>query len=263
MQVVILKDDKQVALYGANLVIQQILRKPDSVLGLATGSSPVALYNNLIEANQKKTVSFSQVKSFNLDEYLGLPESHPQSYRYFMQQNLFDKIDIQTDLTSVPPGKPEDPYVACDQYEEAIKSASGIDLQILGIGGNGHIGFNEPSSSLASRTRVKTLTRETIQDNARFFNEDEVQPTLAITMGIGTIMESRHIILLATGKNKQEAVKSLIEGPVSASCPASALQFHPHVTVICDTAAAEKLEHQEFYNHMENQNQQLVLKYGY
>lgn len=258
MKVVILKDAAAVATYGADIFIKQISLKPDSVLGLATGSTPVALYKELIEACRIGRVSFKNVSSFNLDEYLGLPGTHPQSYRYFMNQQLFDHIDIDKNATFVPPGDAEDPFTACALYEAAVKQRGGIDIQLLGIGRNGHIGFNEPSSSLKSRTRIKTLTRATIEDNARFFGADEYQPHLSITMGIGTILESKKVVLLATGENKAEAIKATVEGPLTAACPASALQLHEQVVLVIDEAAASQLSDVEFYKHIENENQKLL-----
>ncbi len=262
MKVVILKDAAEVAKYGADIFIKQIKRKPDSVLGLATGSTPVALYKELISAYQSGRVSFKNVSSFNLDEYLGLTGTHPQSYRYFMNQQLFDHIDIEKSQTAVPPGDAEDPFSACEQYEHNIKQKGGIDIQLLGIGRNGHIGFNEPSSSLMSRTRVKTLTRATIDDNARFFGPDEYQPHLSITMGIGTILESKKVVLLATGANKAEAIKATVEGPLTAACPASALQMHEHVVLVIDEAAASQLADVDFYKHIEMENQKLLERLG-
>lgn len=257
MKVVILPDAAAVAAYGTHLFKQLLQKKTDAVLGLATGSTPLALYRQLIELNKTGDISFKQVITFNLDEYLGLTSDHPQSYRQFMNQHLFDHVDINASNTHVPPGDAADPYAACLEYELAIKQAGGIDLQLLGIGRNGHIGFNEPSSSLASRTRIKTLTRETINDNARFFSEDEYQPHLSITMGIGTILDSKKVVLLATGDNKAQAIKAMIEGPLTAACPASALQLHPSATIIIDQAAASALTDQAFYKHIEQENQKL------
>lgn len=262
MQVVIKTDATAVAEYGAAIFIRQIMQKPDSVLGLATGSTPVALYQQLISAYQAKKISFNQVKSFNLDEYLGLAPEHPQSYRYFMQQQLFNHIDIRLENTAVPEGAAADPLQACQDYEQRIVESGGIDLQLLGLGRNGHIGFNEPSSGLRSRTRIKTLTKETIADNARFFSADEYQPHLSITMGIGTILDARKVVLLATGESKAAAVKAMIEGPLSASCPASALQLHQNVVVVIDEAAASHLENIAFYRHIEQENEQLLARLG-
>ena len=257
MKVVILKDAAAVAAYGAEIFVKQINKKNHSVLGLATGSTPVALYQELIAANKASKVSFSAVRSFNLDEYMGIEGDHPQSYRHFMNEELFNHVDIDKSNTQVPPGNAANPIEACEKYERDIVDMGGIDIQLLGIGRNAHIGFNEPSSSLASRTRVKTLTQATIDDNARFFGADEHQPHLSITMGIGTILESKKVVLLATGASKAEAIQATVEGPLSAACPASALQMHRNAVLIIDEAAASKLVDKEFYKHIEVENQKL------
>jgi glucosamine-6-phosphate deaminase len=258
MQIVILENAEAVAAHGAQVFIDKVNAAPTSVLGLATGSTPVALYQKLIEANQSGRVSFKNTRSFNLDEYLGLSGDHPQSYRHFMQEQLFRHIDIDTNNTFVPPGDAANPLTACEEYDASIATHGGIDLQLLGIGRNGHIGFNEPSSGLSSRTRVKTLTPATIEDNARFFEADEFQPHLSITMGIGTIMDSKKVVLLATGESKATAIHATVEGPLSASCPASALQMHKNALLIIDEAAAQKLAHKEFYKHIERENRKLM-----
>lgn len=258
MQIVILDTSEQVANYGADRISQQISSKPTSVLGLATGSTPVALYKELIRRFRSGLITFSQVTTFNLDEYLGLDSEHPQSYRYFMNEHLFNQVNIDLANTYVPNGTPVDPVAECDAYESKLREAGGVDLQLLGLGQNGHIGFNEPTSSLGSRTRIKTLTPETIDANRRFFSEGEFQPTLALTMGIGTIMESKRIVLLATGASKAGAVVDMIEGPIAAKCPASILQMHPRVTVILDRDAARGLENCSFYEMIEFKNQQLL-----
>ncbi len=260
MKVVILDSPAEVARYGADIFREQLQKKPDSVLGLATGSTPLSLYRELIDSNQRGEISFSEVRSFNLDEYMGLDPEHPQSYRYFMNREFFDHVDIDKRNTHVPPGNADDPFKACDDYEWAIRNSGGIDIQLLGIGRNGHIGFNEPTSCLVSRTRVKTLTRETIEDNARFFRDDEEQPQLSVTMGIGTIMDARLVVLLATGESKAAAVKAMVEGPVSAWCPASALQMHPATVLITDSAAASALTDPDFFRHIERQNQALIAR---
>ncbi|WP_462171496.1 glucosamine-6-phosphate deaminase [Pseudoalteromonas xiamenensis] len=257
MQIVILKDASEVARYGADIFTSQLQRKAESVLGLATGSTPVALYQELIKRNQTGMVTFKETTTFNLDEYLGLSGEHPQSYRYFMNEQLFNHIDIDKDRTHVPPGDAKNPVIACQEYEAKIASAGGVDIQLLGIGRNGHIGFNEPSSGLTSRTRVKTLTKATIDDNARFFKEDEYQPHLSITMGIGSILDARKVVLLATGENKAEAVKAMVEGPLTAACPASALQLHKDAVIVIDMAAASQLKDIDFYLHIEAENQKL------
>lgn len=262
MQIVILPTANDVADYGANVFIRQLIQKPTSVLGLATGSTPVALYQKLIEAYQQKRISFQRATTFNLDEYLGLKGDHAQSYRHFMNRQLFEQVDVDTSLTHVPPGNANNPINACEEYERMIENCGGIDLQLLGIGRNAHIGFNEPSSGLRSRTRVKTLTQETIDDNARFFSENEFQPHLSITMGIGTILDSRKVMLLATGESKALAIRDTVEGPLSASCPASALQMHQSAIIVVDEAAASLLENAEFYKHIERENQALMASLG-
>ncbi len=258
MQIVILETPEQVANYGADQISQQITSKPTSVLGLATGSTPVALYQELISRFRAGKITFSQVTTFNLDEYLGLDAEHPQSYRYFMNENLFDQVNIDPANTHLPSGTSINPIAECDAYESKLSEAGGVDLQLLGLGQNGHIGFNEPTSSLGSRTRIKTLTPETIKANSRFFSEGEFQPTLAITMGIGTIMESNRIVLLATGAAKAGAVVDMIEGPIAARCPASILQMHPNATVILDRDAARGLKNGSFFEMIEVKNQQLL-----
>lgn len=257
MRVVIVDTAMEVAQTGGDLFLRQLERKPDSVFGLATGSSPVALYQYLISAHLDNGVSFSDVTTFNLDEYLGLTGEHPQSYRFFMQRNLFDHIDIPFNSTNVPDGASKDPIEACREYENSIERSGGIDIQLLGIGRNGHIGFNEPSSSLTSRTRIKTLTQATVEDNARFFTDDEIQPSLSLTMGIGTIMDSAQIVLIATGEGKADAVQATVEGAISASCPASILQMHRDAIVLVDRAAASKLRNLEFYTFVEDQRRKL------
>ncbi|WP_028670961.1 glucosamine-6-phosphate deaminase [Saccharospirillum impatiens] len=257
MKIVILDTPEQVASYGADRFADQLRHKPGSILGLATGSTPIALYEELISRVQRGVLSFALASTFNLDEYLGLESTHPQSYRYFMNEHLFRHLDIDLANTAVPDGAARDPMVACEAYEHAIQQAGGIDLQLLGIGRNGHIGFNEPSSSLASRTRVKTLTPDTVKANQRFFDEGEFQPHLSLTMGIGTIMEARHILLLATGESKAMAVRATVEGPLAARCPASILQMHPSATLVLDRAAASQLDDVAFYQYIEQENQRL------
>ena len=257
MQVVIVNSAQEVASLGARHCLNLITANPRAVLGLATGSTPVALYGELIELQAQGAISFEQCVSFNLDEYIGLDPRHPQSYRYFMNVQLFDHIDIDKNNTYVPDGM-SDPQQSAIDYEKEIATAGGIDLQILGVGRNGHIGFNEPSSSLVSRTRIKTLTAGTIADNKRFFTADEFQPSLAITMGIATILESKKILLLATGAAKAKAVRDLVEGPLSASCPASALQMHNNTVVIIDREAACELAHSEYYQQVNLETEQLA-----
>jgi glucosamine-6-phosphate deaminase len=263
MQIVIFENAQQVAENAAQWVEKLINKKSDAVLGLATGSTPISLYKQLVKKHQADELSFANTTSFNLDEYLGIDENNAQSYRHFMNQNLFDHVDIDKSKTFLPTcNQGENPRVQGLAYEEKIKQAGGIDLQILGIGANGHIGFNEPTSSLGSRTRIKTLTQQTLNDNSRLFADDEFQPTLAMTMGIATILDARYVLLMATGENKASAVKSMITGPLSAVCPASALQLHENTIVLLDKTAASELEDQEYYLWANKQNLKVNQKFG-
>ncbi len=238
-----------------------IHRKPTCVLGMATGTTPLGMYTELIRMHSEEGLDFSRVETFNLDEYVGLAPSHPQSYRAFMQTNLFDHLNIDPRNTHVPDGQAQDFDRFCQQYEQRIRDSGGIDMQILGIGTDGHIAFNEPGSSLGSRTRLKTLAPETIQDNARFFggNADAV-PRQALTMGVGTILESRLCMLLATGESKAKAIRDTVEGPVTAQVTASALQLHRDVIVVVDDEAGRLLERRDYYRHVEQA--QRLLKGG-
>jgi len=263
MEIIILKNAERVATMGGELVTELLRVSPAAVLGLATGASQLALYRKLVEKYRAGEISFKNTTSFNLDEYLGVTAENPQSYRAYMQREFFDHIDIDQRKTFLPACEPgQNPVRVGPGYELKIREAGGIDLQILGIGGNGHIGFNEPSSSLNSRTRVKTLTRQTFEDNSRLFAANEFQPTLAITMGIATIMDARRILLLATGENKAEAVGKMIEGPVAAMCPASILQMHERVTVLLDEAAAGGLGNRDYYDWTHLQNESLKDRFG-
>jgi glucosamine-6-phosphate deaminase len=214
-----------------------IVTKPDLVLGLATGNSPRRVYDLLVAAYEDRRLSFASVTSFNLDEYCGLPADHPSSFLAYMRDKLFDHVDIDPTRAHVPDGTAPNPQAIAKAYDDAIKSAGGIEVQLLGIGQNGHIGFNEPGSSRDSRTRVVDLAPHTIAANAGDFPEGELPPPQAISMGIGTILEARQIILLATGANKAEALEAAINGPITEACPASFLQLHPDVTIVCDVAA--------------------------
>lgn len=234
------------ALAGAQ-VQQQIMRKPESVLGFATGGTMEALYAELIRLHRHQALSFAGVRSFNLDEYLGLSGTHSHSYSHYMHQHLFDHVNIQPQHIHLLQGDAADPVVEAQAYEQRIQSVDGIDLQLLGLGENGHIGFNEPSSSLASRTRVKRLAPDTLAANQRYFSADISQPTHALTMGIGTIMDARQVVMLALGTKKADAVAHMIEGPISARWPASVLQMHPQTTVILDAPAAQHLACRDYY----------------
>jgi glucosamine-6-phosphate deaminase len=248
------------AALAADMIEWQLLHKPNSVLGLATGSTPVGTYRELIKRHKEEGLDFSKVLTFNLDEYVGLPPSHPQSYRYFMDENLFKHINVPPGNIHVPYGHADSVLDFCTWYEGEIKRVGGIDIQILGIGGDGHIAFNEPGSSLGSRTRLKTLTEQTIQDNARFFkNMDEV-PRFAITMGVGTILEARKILMLANGANKAEIIAEAIEGPITSQVSASALQLHRDVIVIVDEPAGSKLKRADYYRWVYDQKRRLVPK---
>lgn len=248
MLVVVKENYEEMCKEAARVVSEIVRSKPSAVLGLATGSTPIGLYKELIRMHKEEGLDFSKVTTFNLDEYIGLPPTHPQSYHYFMYENLFKEINVDERYINIPSGMVEFSDINkinkfCDWYEEEIKRAGGIDVQILGIGANGHIGFNEPGSSLGSRTRVKTLTPSTRQDNARFFDGDVTRvPKYAITMGIGTIMDSRMIVLLASGKNKAKAIKDTVEGAITAQVPASIVQMHRKAIVIVDKEAGSALE---------------------
>lgn len=241
MLVIIKEDYEAVSAEAARLLADRLLLKPTLVLGLATGSTPLGLYQELIRLHREEGLDFSKVTTFNLDEYVGLPPQHEQSYHRFMWESLFQHINADPRFVYIPNGMAHDIQAHCDWYEAEIERAGGIDLQVLGIGANGHIAFNEPGSSLGSRTRVKTLTRETRQDNARFFGSFDEVPRYALTMGIGTIMEARELLLLASGESKAEAIRAAVEGPLTAAVPASMIQMHRNVFVIVDRAAASLL----------------------
>jgi glucosamine-6-phosphate deaminase len=243
MEIIIQSTAEASAEVAARIIARQLREKPDCVLGLATGSTPLRLYQILIGMK----LDWSRVTTFNLDEYIGLPREHPQTYHSFMWENLFHHVNIRPENVHIPDGNAPDVPAFCAAYEERIRNAGGIDIQILGIGTDGHIGFNEPTSSLASRTRIKTLTPQTRRDNARFFGSEDEVPFHVITMGIGTIMEARANLLLAFGENKADAVAGMVEGPITAINPASILQLHPVAKVCLDETAATKLQRAEYY----------------
>jgi glucosamine-6-phosphate deaminase len=247
MKVLIQKDAAKAVDCVAGLIAARLRRVPTSVLGLATGGTMEAVYSRLIAAYQAGQVSFAQARSFNLDEYVGLAPDHPCSYWRYMKAQLFDHVDLPPGASHLPRGDAPDPEAEAQRYEAAIVAAGDIGLQLLGLGANGHIGFNEPTSSLSSLTRIKTLTRSTRAANARFFARAEEVPRLAITMGIGTILRAEEVVLLAFGTSKAAPVAAMIEGPLSAACPASALQLHRKVTVVLDQAAAGNLALREYY----------------
>jgi glucosamine-6-phosphate deaminase len=248
MEVVILADATQIGGVAADAIGILLSRKPDAVLGLATGSSPLAIYDELVARCDAGLITFGQARGFTLDEYVGLPADHAERYRNVIDRVFVSRVDFAPGAVQGPDGLAADIPAACAAYENAIRAAGGVDLQILGIGTDGHIAFNEPGSSLASRTRIKTLTRQTREDNARFFGGDLDQvPQHCLTQGLATIMSARHLVLLATGRGKAEAVHQLVEGPVSAMWPATILQHHPHVTVLVDDAAASRLQLADYY----------------
>jgi len=247
VEVVVLDTEAERAALVADAVVALVGRRPTAVLGLATGSSPSPVYAELVRRYAAGAVSFSGTSAFTLDEYLGLAPDHPEGYRRVIEREFASLVDLPADHLHTPDGQTDDVPGACTAYEEQITDVGGVDLQLLGIGSDGHLAFNEPGSSLASRTRVKTLTPRTRKDNARFFDAVEDVPRHVLTQGLGTILEARHLVMLATGDGKAEAVRQAVEGPVTAMCPASALQLHPHVTVVLDSAAAGRLTLRDYY----------------
>lgn len=247
MEVVIQPDAAAVANVVADAIDRLVSSKPDAVLGLATGSSPLGVYGELVRRYRAGTVDFERVTAFLLDEYIGLPPGHPESYRTFIERHFSGLVDIDPNNVHVPDGAAPDIDAACADYESKIRAAGGVDLQLLGIGADGHLGFNEPTSSLASRTRVKTLTEQTRADNNRFFGDLDEVPRHVLTQGIATILDARHLVLIAIGAGKAEPIARAVEGPVASMCPASAIQLHPHATVVIDEAAAEQLTLTDYY----------------
>jgi glucosamine-6-phosphate deaminase len=244
MEIIIQPTAEAATAVASRLVESLLLRRPAAVLGLATGSTPLLLYRDLV----RKKLDWSKITTFNLDEYVGLGPNHPASYHQFMWQNFLRYLNIQRKNVHIPDGMTRDIPKFCDRYEKQIRAAGGIDLQVLGIGTNGHIGFNEPTSCLASRTRIKTLTPQPLRDNARFFSSGEEVPRHVITMGIGTVPDSRHCLMLAFGANKAHAIAAAVEGPVTSLLPASALQLHPKATVVLDEGAASGLKMADYYH---------------
>lgn len=248
MEVIVVRRPEDAAPIVADAYSALLGAKPDAVLGLATGSTPLGVYRELVRRHREEGLSFARARGFNLDEYVGLPAGHPESYITFIKREFTDKVDFDPDAVQGPDGLAADPVQAGRDYDQAIKDAGGIDIQILGIGSDGHLAFNMPMSSLVSRTRLKTLTSRTREDNARFFDGDIDQvPKLCLTQGLGTIMESRHAIMLGFGKGKAQAVAECVEGAVSAHWPASILQMHPHATVVVDEDAASQLRFTSYY----------------
>ncbi|MFG2942097.1 glucosamine-6-phosphate deaminase [Streptomyces sp. NPDC048282] len=250
MEVVIVPDAAAGGELIAEAMARLLRRKPDALLGVATGSTPLPVYQALTAKVRAGAVDTSRARIAQLDEYVGLPGEHPESYRSVLRREVLEPLGIGMGAFLGPDGAAEDVQAACEAYDAALAAAGGVDLQLLGIGTDGHIGFNEPCSSLASRTRIKTLTEQTRADNARFFDGDVEQvPHHVITQGIGTILEARHLVLLATGEGKADAVAATVEGPVAAVCPASALQLHPHATVVVDEGAAAKLKLADYFRY--------------
>lgn len=240
MRIIITENYQELSMRANEIMRKLLIEKPNAVLGLATGSSPVGLYKNMIADYEKGVTDYSRISTVNLDEYVGLEETHDQSYRYFMNDNLFLHVNVDMDKTAVPKGNVADPEAECARYTEYLKTHR-QDVQVLGLGGNGHIGFNEPGTPFDSHTHIVELKENTRRDNARFFPSMDDVPTHAITMGIADIMEAKSILLVASGTNKADAVYEMVKGAVDENCPASILQRHENVTVILDKEAASKL----------------------
>jgi len=246
VEIIIQPSEREATELAAQRIVRLLRAKPDAVLGLATGRSPLGVYEELARRHREDGLDFSRATTFNLDAYVGVAPEHAGSFHRAMRESLFDRVNLEESRTHVPDGMAADIPAHCAAYERAIVDAGGIDLQLLGIGADGHIGFNEPSSSLSSRTRIKTLTEQTRRDNAAAFADTEM-PRHVITMGIGTIMDSREVVLLAFGEHKAGAVARAVEGPITASVPASILQMHPAAKVFLDEAAAIRLERAAYY----------------
>lgn len=242
MRIIITTDYSSMSVRASQLLAAQIILKPPSVLGLATGSTPEGTYRELVRLHREGLIDFSQITTFNLDEYFGLDHNSPHSYHYYMDKHLFSKVNIPRHNTHIPPGLSSDVPTTCKQYDAAIISAGGIDIQILGIGTNGHIGFNEPDIKFEALTHLVNLDESTIEDNARFFEDPRQVPGQAISMGIKNIMQARKIVLLASGEHKAQAIYETVRGPITPNVPASVLQLHPDVVLILDNAAAKKLK---------------------
>lgn len=248
MEVIIRPNAESAVKLTAKLIADSLRAKPDTTIGLATGRTMEALYAELSRMNKEENLDFSLAKTFNLDEYIGLPAENVNSYRYYMNFHLFNNINIDKRNTHLPNGMADDDKAEAARYEEEIKHAGGIDIQLLGIGRDGHIGFNEPLSSLGSRTRAKALTPETYAQNSPLFENPEDMPKRAFTMGVGTIMDARRVFMLVTGAEKADIFAKAIEGPVTSMISATALQLHPNTVVVCDEAAAKNLAGREYYD---------------
>lgn len=242
MKIIRTKDYAEMSKKACDFVVGKLTQLQKPVLGVATGSTPEGMYECLIEQNKQGNVSFKDVTTFNLDEYVGLAKDHPNSYHYYMQENFFKQIDIETENAHLPNGVADDLQAECDRYEKLIADAGGIDLQVLGLGTNGHIAFNEPGSKFDSKTSIVELAQATLDANARFFDAIEDVPTQAVTMGIGSIMEAKEIVLLVSGESKAEALANTINGDVTEAFPSSVLQKHQNVTIIADEAALAKVK---------------------
>jgi glucosamine-6-phosphate deaminase len=251
MEIIIQPDSERASELAARIVARTVREKPHAVLGLATGNTPLQLYRNLVRMHREEGLDFGGVTSFNLDEYVGVPPAHPSSYHSYMWAHLFSAINMPRERINIPDGMTADIPAACRKYEQAIRTAGGIDIQVLGIGTNGHIGFNEPSSSLSSRTRIKTLTEETRRDAAAAFGGEESVPNHVLTMGLGTIMDSKMCLLLAFGRKKARAVAQASEGPITSMVPGSILQMHPRAVFVLDDEAAAELRMADYYRWVE------------
>ncbi len=259
MEIIIQPTYTKLVAVSAKIVRDALLKKPNLVLGLATGSTPIGLYKALIRMHKTDGLDFSKVTTFNLDEYVGIPADHPYSYHTFMETHFFSAINIPPENCHIPQSTARAHEEFCDRYEAAIVDAGGIDIQVLGIGKDGHIGFNEPSSSLGSRTRIKTLTQNTLAANAPHFGGSvDAVPKMAITMGVGTIMDAKQCLLLASGESKAEAIAHALEGPITAEVPASVLQLHPRTIVVIDEAAASQLKRVAYYKQVYANKQELL-----
>ena len=247
MEIIIQPTPEDASLIAARHIARVVREKPRAVLGLATGSTPLPMYRELGRLHREQGLDFSGVTTFNLDEYVGLAPTHPASYHAFMHEHLFAHLNVAPARIHIPDGLARDIPASCQSYEDAIRAAGGIDLQVLGIGTDGHIGFNEPSSSLASRTRIKTITAQTRRDNAYAFASPDEMPHHVITMGVGTIMDARQVLLLAFGAKKADAIAAAVEGPITAMHPASILQMHPVTKCLIDEPAAVRLTRTEYY----------------
>ncbi len=237
MKIIVCENYEEMSKQAAKIVSSQLVVKPNSILGLATGSTPIGLYQNLIQMNQKGEIDFSEVKTFNLDEYYPIKKSNDQSYDYFMNEQLFSKVNIDKNNVNIPNGEADDPVVECQRYENELSKIGGVDLQVLGIGQNGHIAFNEPDDNLIAVTHLTDLTQNTIEANARFFESEADVPKKALTMGMGSILKAKKIIILANGANKAKAVSELLNDNINTSNPATMLKVHSDVTLICDKEA--------------------------